>query len=227
MDGRYFSPRNAERIAETVRKSEAGPSGERLPTRPLHDINYSRVTFRNDNAGTAPAYGVLRVTGMVASDGVNVFKVDQPSTSFQRLYLVNGPEDVATGAFGWGTWLWHAGEVLYDSGDGTPAYGESWGAKSGQWTLAKNRPGFNIMAGNSSSPDRVAAVQQTVDQLIGKADGAITTSGTVSVWMGPAGTEADSSMDVTAWVWGASISSGKKVSLAWINSAWYAGKTEC
>jgi hypothetical protein len=139
---------------------------------------------------------------------------------------------VANNYEGEGTWLMDdaAGRpVLYSSGDGTPAWGESWGAKASQWTLAKNRPGFLVTGANNTTATNpyTSAVQYMVNYLKGKADGsgtiAVGASGTVSIWMGAQGSEADTSIDVTAYAWGAAITKGKKVALQWIDSGWYIG----
>lgn len=126
----------------------------------LFDRNYAKVRFRNDYAGTIPAHGVMAVTGCTAIDSQPVLTCDRPGDDPCPLYLVNGPEDVTQSVnYGWGTFLWHAGEVLYDSGSGTPAYGELWGPKSGQFTLVEGRHGFTIHGNNQTDPPRTTATQ--------------------------------------------------------------------
>lgn len=193
-----------------------------------------RQRFLNNSGEEVPGYAVMEVTAGVRG-GTNAYTeerltITKPTSTFNRLYLINGPQAVAIDKEGEGTWLMDdaAGRpVLYDSADGTPAWGESWGAKASQWTLAKNRPGFLVTGANNTTPTNkyTSAVQYMVNYLKGKADGAITkgSSGTISVWMGAAGSEADTSINVTAYAWGTAITSGKIVSLQWLDSAWYVG----
>ena len=127
--------------------------GRRTRTSKPGRLPPNQVRFRNDNSGTAPAYGVLRITGgnMGANNGGGFLTIDQPNTIFCRLYLVNGSRDIGTGDYGWGSFLTaesinlERSQVLYDTG--TPAIGDMWGAKASQWSLSVNRPGFYILGG--------------------------------------------------------------------------------
>jgi hypothetical protein len=158
-----FDERDTGRIGAAVRAYE-GLFGK-PPNRTLtQDRNYAKVPFRNDNAGTAPAFGVLRVTGTTTVDQFAFLTVDQPDSSFNALYLVNGTEDVASGGTGWGTWLYHGGRVLYDAG--TPAIGQIWGAASGQWSLTSGKAGFLVIGGNDTTLGTTIAVQ-TVETTSG------------------------------------------------------------
>jgi hypothetical protein len=194
----------------------------------------SRQRFLNSSGEECPAYAVMEVTAGVRG-GANAYTeerltITKPTSTFNRLYLVNGPQPVAANYEGEGTWLMDdaAGRpVLYASGDGTPAWGESWGAKASQWTLAKNRPGFLVTGANNTSATNVytSGVQFYVNQLVGKPDANIAkgASGTVSIWMGTPGSEADTSINVTAYATGAAVTSGKWVSLVFVNGSWLVG----
>ena len=193
-----------------------------------------RQRFLNNSGEECPAYAVMEVTAGVRG-GANAYTeerltITKPTSTFNRLYLVNGPQAVAADKEGEGTWLMDdaAGRpVLYASGDGTPAWGESWGAKASQWTLAKNRPGFLVTGANNTSATNpyTSGVQFYVNQLVGKPDANIAkgASGTVSVWMGTPGSEADSSINVTAYATGAAVTSAKWVSLVFVNGSWLVG----
>src|SRR5262245_46624012 len=99
------------------------------------DIKYGGVS-------TVPSFGLLRVTG-VDSDGV--ITVDQPNADGQDV-LVNGPSEL-TSSFPYGTATRESPiHALYDSGDGTPAVGEVWGAGASSWKLRKAKQGF-VVAG--------------------------------------------------------------------------------
>jgi len=186
----YFATKRAVKAVErgltNVRNRLRGERGQRRAAVPP-----ARVRFRNDNSGTAPAWGVLRITGASNS---GYLTIDQPDTSFQRLYLVNGPRDIATGKTGFGyfltaeTFRFPDHYVLYDTAN-TPAYGESWGPQNGTWTLKKYRYGFTIMGGNittESGKERTVAVQSEVNLIYGQAQGTIAdgATGTMEVFDG-------------------------------------------
>lgn len=126
-----------------------------------------KVRFKNESDETVPAYGVMRITG---SEKKKHLKIDKPDDSKQPLYLVNGPTDIGAGKFGFGRYLtsqavsFQHQYVLYDSTDGTPAYGETWGPENDSWKLAKGKPGFTILGGNDTEATLTAAVQQRVAQ---------------------------------------------------------------
>lgn len=198
-----------------------------------------RQRFLNNSGEEAPAYAVMEVTAGVRGSSGNPFveerlTITKPTSTFRRLYLVNGPRPVAAGSEGEGTWLMDdaAGRpVLYNSSDGTPAYGESWGAKASQWTLAKNRPGFLITGANNTSASNpyTSAVQYVVNEVLGKtaAPHNEDASGTVRLWMGTANSETDSSMDITAYNKFANLGSGVWVWCSWTNGAWYLTAGDC
>src|SRR2546430_7518534 len=71
-----------------------------------------------------------------AEDGIRDLTVTGVQTC--ALPIFNGPFPILAGKYG------SAGDqypayAAYDSDLGTPAYGDSWGAKSGTWKLAPNR----------------------------------------------------------------------------------------
>lgn len=197
--------------------------------RAIYDRDYTRIPFVNDYAGTIPAYGVLRVTELVESDGVKIFEANRPDTSFNRLYLVNGPEDVAEDGFGWGTWLWHADEVLYDDAN-TPAMGESWGPQNASFELAKWRYGFTIWGlPTGGTTDRVMASQEWVNQFLCKSNEEFTANGDTGAVSVYDGNGADTSIDVsgcvnrTGLVW----DSGTWGKATWLGGKWYVEMWEC
>lgn len=166
-----------------------------------------KIRFRNDNSGTAPRYGVLRITG---AQNKSFLKIDQPDSTYRWLYLVNGPNDVPTGKYGFGTFLtaehfrFRDNYVLYDTGN-TPAYGEEWGPKPSSWLLWKQRPGFFILGDNDTSEsgkERTLAIQRPPAEVRVKNDSggdvAAGDTGTAySLFGGSSGTT-DLGYDVTA-----------------------------
>lgn len=113
----------------------------------------SWVRVQNAAQEVIPPYAVMRITGGTSIDGEIVYTVAKPNATKQRWYLVNGMFQIANSstAEGVATFLTNGGFVLYDTGDGTPANGETWGAENGQWSLAKGKPGFTMLAGNQGT----------------------------------------------------------------------------
>lgn len=194
------------------------------------------VFFRNTSNEEIPAYAVMRVTGGEDYFGINCLKVEKPSSSFQRLYLVNGRNKVAansssTKTYGYGTWLHDADWVLYDTTDGTPAYEQVWGPVSSSWKLRRHYYGFHILGGTNTSKsgsERVIAKQQMVMNVIGKTDASISkgSSGTVSVWKGDRSADTTINISSVATPF-AAISSGKWVRVVWDAETPGATAAEC
>ena len=189
------------------------------------------VFIKNDSSEVMPAGGLGRVTGYGSHGGEQYWTVDKPNTDFHRWYIVNGPLPIAAGAAGAG----HIGpiaQVAYDTNEGTPGIEESWGAKSGQWTLVKDRPGFTIIGVRDlADDDLVECIQQSVNMITGKADATITagSSGTVSIHF--AASASASEYDVTGnlkWMHNSEdISLGKQVKMDWIDGRWLITGAEC
>lgn len=228
-----FNEEQYARLADMLRAYEGGslwPPAQR--GRKPDERQLAKIRFRNDNSGTVPAWGVMRITGASTTTGGSWFATtNQPNTTLNRYYLVNSGREVETGKFGWGTYLWHSNYVLYDTGN-TPAYGETWGPQNGTWTIKKNNWGFNIVGGNtgSGSSSRTLAVQHVVNHLLGKtnASHAKSASGTVNLYTGTLGSETQvTSMTVTAYNRFAAVSSGKWVHCSWVNGGWDLSAAEC
>jgi len=185
------------------------------------------VKVHNNSSEVIPAYGVMRVESVDAD--TEVHEVNKPSTTFKCRYLVNLGSDIAIDGSGNATWLEKSAQVLYRAASGTPAIDEEWGAKDGQWTLEKNRPGFLITGGNETDDGITRAKQHLVTDLIGKADSNISkgSSGTVSIWMGASAAEAVTEYDLTCSAKGAAITSAKFVVVFFRNGVWYVGPWEC
>lgn len=222
--------RDHEKLRGMVHRLAGGGGINRHESRQPPDPR--KVRFRNDYAGTIPAFGVLRVTGATLVAGVKVLTVDRPDSSFARLYLVNGPTPVAEAEddeehYGWGTFLWHADWVLYDDAD-TPAFGESWGPQNASFKLKKWRYGFTIWGEHTGEDtDKVLASQQWVNHFYGQTDAAINkgSSGTVSVYDG---NNADTSINVSSVENKfANVAITKKVSVTWEAGKWRLTSAEC
>lgn len=210
---------------QLLRRDYAGRGEERR--------DFVKKSYRNDAGETIPAYGLMRVAGMVEVDGEQLFKVVKPNSTFGRLYLVNGPDEVTVATlYGWGTWLWHADYVLYNTA-ATPAFGESWGPTNDTWTITQHRPGFLIQGGNTGTgaASRVIAMQSVPEIVFGKADAAIAhgASGTVRVYGGATqGSETDTSLTIAScYNYGPDIADEANVSVGWMHGKPYVALMEC
>lgn len=122
----------------------------------LNDLRYVEVS--NAGASTIPAFGLMRVTGASTTDGL-VLTVDQPNADGQDV-LINGPTPILAGGRGVATYETPS-QVYYDTGDGSPANGETWGAGSGTYKAKKNKAGFKILGGAGSELVVAARQDQT------------------------------------------------------------------
>lgn len=185
------------------------------------------MPFKNNSSETVPPGGVMRVTN--AQKGTNSRRVlltcDKPSSTFRRIYAINGHSQVAAGRYGSCTYAFD-GPVMVAYEGGTPAIEEGWGAKPGSWKLNKNYPcGFTHQGYNNTSKSTGLFVQQPINSFIGKLNGSLSPNGSVaiSLWKGTAGSEADeTSWDVTAYDWsGFKGASGDRAQVVLFNGNWY------
>ena len=189
------------------------------------------VQFRNTSGEAIPAYAVMRVTGAEIKNGLPIITVAKPSTTFQRLYLVNGPMRVgsASTARGVGTWLDdEPGMILYDTGN-TPAYGESWGPQDGTWTIKKYRYGFTIIGATTGSgaTSRVVAKQHEVNAVYGQTNGTHTKGSATTIDLYDGNNAAITSTSITATNRFATVATAKKVLCTWIGGTWISDAGEC
>lgn len=193
--------------------------------------DYFPVPFRNDSGETIPAYGVMRVTGVAGLGSIPTITVDKPSTTFQRLYLVNGPFQVSgtsgQNKFGLGTWAEGAAYVLYDDAN-TPAYGEEWGPSASSWKIKKNRYGFFVIGGaTGGSTDIVACKQSIVNEIYGQTDGALNkgSTQTVSIFDG-ANSDTTDNLSTVNNRYG-NVATTKKVTVRWHGGVPQVTSAEC
>jgi hypothetical protein len=105
------------------------------------------IEFRNVSGHDIPGFGVLQITGSeIAGVGRKILTVTRPDGTAGATFAINSNLPVAAGSSSYGvcTMSWPA-TAAYDTGDGTPTINQTWGPKSGQFTLAKGNPGFRIV----------------------------------------------------------------------------------
>jgi hypothetical protein len=187
----------------------------------------------NDSGEEIPAFAIMRISGARKQNDQFVLEVKQPDTfGSQGQHVVNGPQKIATGKYGQCLRA-DLVSVLYDSADGTPAFGEQWGPRSGSWKLRKNTGGF-VLIGNVNTTETIAVIQSSpMTTLRGTTDAAHNkgAAGTISIFMGN-----DNGTDTTvnmADVWNAfgNVASAKRVLCTWqgdhAGKRWHITAAEC
>lgn len=184
-------------LARGVRRHQQGP----LPA--------GHLQFYNNSSETVPRWGVMRIEtqGSTARDG-QVLVCNKPNSSYQALYVVNLESDVAPGFPGLCSFLTEASPLgmeghyaLYNTA-ATPAVGQSWGPVNDSWLLHQHGPGFGVLGSQVENESRVAVLQIPPAEILVKNAGssiAAGSSGSVQVWGGVAGSEANSGLTVTAY----------------------------
>lgn len=182
---RGFSPANARRIVRQVRRVEGWSdppsnltSGGGLVFPP------AGLWIKNDSGEAVPPHGVMAVTDseFVSELDDVVLTINKPSTTFRRLYLPNGREEIPDGEH-WKIILSPRPRFAYDSSWGTPAAGEAGGPKPGSWLLWKNYPAICDVRGIRDATNKILlGTLEPINHAIGKTTGAVTggTSSTTS-----------------------------------------------
>lgn len=137
------------KLKELMRSGKRGVQPKKFGATHADEPPRAGPTVRNDSGEEIPAYGVMRVTGIVTEEDREYYKVDKPGTTFSREYLVNGPVAIGTAddeKYGTAQ-LGPRVQALFDDADGTPTAGDGYGPKPGQWSLAKNYPETALVAG--------------------------------------------------------------------------------
>jgi hypothetical protein len=163
------------------------------------------VRVKNAAATTIPPHSVVLITGSTKVNNDIVYTVQQPnaaSTDFNwNGYLITGPAAIgaSTSYEGIATDATAPTLACYDTG--SPALKDVYGPKHGQFTLSKNYYGYEVVGSATTSINSVVPVRWIgVGLVLGKTDAEITSgnSGTVSVWAGTPGSEADTSMNIAS-----------------------------
>ena len=200
--------------------------------------------FVNQSGEIIPRGGIMRITGVSQLPVVVATKqrrqilliqhltVAKPNATFQRLYAINGANDVAIGGTGYCS-LSGLGTALYDSAQ-TPGEDQSWGAITGTWNLIKGRPGFTIIGVTDSTLKQVAVYQEPVNEVLGFTQGACAkgASGPMELWFpdpgdGAAGGESISEYTLSPYNKYADLGDDKWTGAYWRCGFWYFNTKEC
>ena len=164
------------------------------------------VRVKNGSGLVIPPFSLVYVSATTVSDGTIVHTVNRPlaaSADFYRFFLVTGPFAIGqqSNHEGIASNLDSPGLMSYDS-SGTPAAGQVWGPKHGQFTASSNYFGFQTMGGNTTfnGINVTVARQIGVHTVLGKIDDSSVSKGgtcTVSVHAGAGGSETNTGMNIT------------------------------
>lgn len=222
-----FDENGVRRIVAAVRKVEQTvlPAGKFSPSIGSGTPQNWRPAY-NASGETIPAYSCVRIETGSTLDGVAHVNAEKPSATFSRDYgLSPGVECEAGGRVGV---CFEAGFAAYDTG--TPATGETWGPKPGQFTVSKNYPGFRCLGVIDSTNKIMLAVREEPPFYLCKADSAISkgSTGTASVYVGASGSETDSTVNITScrakWM---AIATSKWCGVSFVNGVPYITQLEC
>lgn len=152
-----ISPEQSERIVKAVRTSEnAGPAVRRTAQRQTRATAEPGIRVLNDAGETIPALSVAVVEAWDnASDPYVYAELKKPYTTFRPQIVITGEREIEDQKLSFIPDQRYY-RVKYDSG--TPAIGEGWGPKPGQWTISKGFPGCRIV-GIVDATNKIALVE--------------------------------------------------------------------
>ena len=94
----------------------------------------------------------MQLDGFSVDDGVPIVSTTQADKDGgEGTIYINGIGDVAANKHGGCTMAQTPVKALYDTADGTPAAGDTWGLKKDSWKLGKDIDGFVVLGGIDST----------------------------------------------------------------------------
>jgi hypothetical protein len=100
--------------------------------RSYHWLDQFRIiSVKNSSGEACPAYGLLAITGSELRGGRQILLGAKPSTTFYRVYVVNGPTEIPAGAVGEAYFAAGPQWIKYDTG--TPSQRRRLGAEA--WSM--------------------------------------------------------------------------------------------
>jgi len=125
---------------------------------PLTDTEW--IPFRNEHAETVPAYGAMVFNGgYVTAGGIVCIKATRTrspeyyGTNFCYPLLINGPSDVASGAYGRCTIASNRPTLALCTTRGSDSAGNRFGPIPDTWTLGIGLPGFRQVSWSTAGGD--------------------------------------------------------------------------
>lgn len=232
-DEYLFNQSGMRRSVRSIRWTEGQSKNVILPVYHSSSGGVAWHRFINNTAETIPACAIMAMASdpqieMAGSDIFQViYKCSKPSTTFRQTAAVNSRAAVLAGESGFCCFegpVW----IAYDSG--TPARGEGWGPKPGQWTLSKGFPCTTLVDGIVDSTNKLLlGTLSPIGTLLCKATadnaaGSLATDTTdYKIQSGTAGSEADAGFTTQPAIYAREATSNNEFFTAtWINNTWYA-----
>ena len=227
---RAFSPSDAEKIAEAVRRVLGSP-GRPINAPPGQFIAPPEgIQFINDSGEEMPAGAIGAIKGYVTADnGVVYAEIEKPGTTFRRQYVVNTDiRVVADQGIGFCQFS-DSYRIAHDT-SWAPATGESGGPKPGSWLLWKGYPALVSVIGRANEADDILlGTLGEITTLLCKAtaDNAAgvlaTDTSDYKIQSGTAGSEADAGFTTQPAIYAREATSNNEFFTAtFVNGTWYA-----
>jgi len=148
-------------------------------------------SFKNNSGSTIPAYGIIRIADRTAIGSAYVYDARQPNTyGSQYTHFINGSQDILDTKYG-RLFEDDVIRVLYDSADGTPAFGERWGPRNGTFKLKKDTGGFYVLGEPDTTLHTVLVKREPMTTVRGKPTADVSPGGsaTLDIYVGAFGSE--------------------------------------
>jgi len=179
-----------------------------------------------------PSFGALKVTGHTIDNGLLLLSVAKLDTNVWPNVVIAGEGGIKAGRTGAVTDQLTI--ALLDSAS-SPASGDTYGIKSGQWPLFQHREGFRVVSSviGTGSAKRGIVRPYEVKELWGVMDATLSpgSSAAMSVHFRDGGAWTDSGTNVTVGdrllITGQSIAAGKWVVAYHYGDGWWAQAAEC
>lgn len=205
---------DVRRIDRTVNAYERNRGGRPAHATPPRVSFYPRIGVYNDSGNTIPPFGLgffkgaegqHTDTGEGPAQG-KCAKLKQPDAFGCQNNCVVTDEGIdgtgiANAAFG-AAQIYPPFIAAYDNADGTPAFGESWGPRSGTYLLKKNTGGFRVL-GVYDATNHYALVwpeplrRILVKNLTGSDIAKGATNGVVTIMTGTPGAETSTGITIS------------------------------
>lgn len=190
--------------------------------------------FYNDSGAVIPAFAAMYHSGETTRGGNFVMKMIKPSTTFYRMFYINGPVDVPIG--GYGSCTRYAAYCLCSSA-ATATANETWGPAPSTWELTEGFPGACILGGSTGDGDdrRAKVVVEPINEVFGSLTSALAQGSTATFdieYFDGASWSTGGWSDITVrdrlLKTGASnIDSGNRGVARWYSGAWWLEAAEC
>lgn len=233
MTAHVFNEDGMRRAVRSIRKTEAEPIPR--PTSSLWRSSGTPILWKqgyNASGEAIPPHSCVRLDVGSVIDGEYHANFGKPSNTFSRSYGFTGEFEIPAAGIG----NYHTESWLGSYDTGTPAPGETWGPKPGQWTLSKGYPGLFEIEGIWDSTNKYASgTVRPISALVGKCgsdiaalSGTTPGSGSVTIHVFDGSDFVATSWTVTAYNLSATaVTANKYLQLKWYGNMWLVDFESC